>query len=85
INAARWLQGKPLLVPPETTAIGGLLRYLVEAPPENFQPMNVNFGLFPPLAGRVPRLRRRLALSQRALEDLETWRKTWSPIHRLIE
>jgi methylenetetrahydrofolate--tRNA-(uracil-5-)-methyltransferase len=77
INAARRIQGKPLLVPPETTATGGLLRYLTEATPENFQPMNVNFGLFPPLSGRVPKIQRRSGLSQRALETLESWMRTW--------
>jgi methylenetetrahydrofolate--tRNA-(uracil-5-)-methyltransferase len=66
-------------LPPSTTALGALVRYLVEASPKNFQPMNVNFGLFPPLeaAGRrVPRRERNLRTSRRALEDLESYART---------
>lgn len=77
LNAARRALGAPLLVPPETTATGALVRYLTQASPEGFQPMNVNFGIFPPLGGRVPRKARKLAVSQRALADLERWMASW--------
>ncbi len=63
-------------VPPATTALGALLRHLREANPKHFQPMNVNFGLFPPLegrAGRAPRRERNLRIAERALADLEPW------------
>lgn len=68
------LRGQPFAMPPETTAIGSLLRYLTHADPENFQPMNVNFGLFPPLDSR-PRKRaeRRLAVIERARHDFDQW------------
>jgi methylenetetrahydrofolate--tRNA-(uracil-5-)-methyltransferase len=46
INAARLAADKPLLVPPETTILGGLLRYIT-TPTRSFQPMNANFGLLP--------------------------------------
>jgi len=46
INAARLAFGQPLLVLPETTILGGLLRYIT-TPTRNFQPMNANFGLLP--------------------------------------
>jgi methylenetetrahydrofolate--tRNA-(uracil-5-)-methyltransferase len=71
--AARML-GTPFAAPPETTALGSLLRYLGHADPAHFQPMNVNFGLFPPLeaqAGR--RAERRSAAIARARADFEGW------------
>jgi methylenetetrahydrofolate--tRNA-(uracil-5-)-methyltransferase len=74
INAARWSKGEMPLVPPATTAIGSLVRYITETSPEGFQPMNVNFGLLPPLSGRVPKHHRRRAMSERALHDLEEWK-----------
>lgn len=73
LNAARLVLGKPLVVPPETTAVGSLIRYLTQASPENFQPMKVNFGLLPPLERRVPKKVRRLSMSQRAIEDIKEW------------
>ena len=58
-------------LPPATTALGALLRHLREANPRHFQPMNVNFGLFPPLAdARAKRSERHARLSARALADL---------------
>ncbi len=49
INLARVLVGDEPLVPPATTMLGGLYRYLAEADPKHFQPMNANFGLLEPL------------------------------------
>ena len=45
--------GRPLAVPPPTTMLGALYRYLREADPKHFQPMNANFGLLDPLPGKV--------------------------------
>lgn len=57
INAARLVTGQPLMVLPETTMLGGLLRYIT-TPNKNFQPMNANFGLLPtPQARRHDRPR----------------------------
>jgi methylenetetrahydrofolate--tRNA-(uracil-5-)-methyltransferase len=67
---------KPPLPPPET-AHGALLGYLANASSKDFQPMNVNYGLFPPLAGarehrrRLPRLERNHRIAERALASLE--------------
>jgi len=75
LNAARLHRGlEPLVFPPET-AHGALINYIVTADPANFQPMNVNFGLFPPLPGKRVRRRpeRNLAHAQRALERLAAW------------
>ncbi len=85
--------GRPLVLPPATTAHGALINHItgghvttIDEGPRSFQPMNVNFGLFPPVSG-VPtkgpdgqRLKgtaksqaRKRTLSARALADLETW------------
>jgi len=75
LNAAALLHGEPIIPPPATTALGALNRYIVEANPNNFQPMNINFGLFPPLEKRVPRKERKKRVIERALRDLEPWRE----------
>ena len=67
------------LVPPATTALGSLLRHITgDAEASTFQPMNINFGLFPPLAPpegkkKVPKKDRSAAYSARALADIDTW------------
>jgi methylenetetrahydrofolate--tRNA-(uracil-5-)-methyltransferase len=62
--------------PPPTTALGALLSHITGgAEASNFQPMNVNFGLFPPLSagGKNRGKDRKQALSARALNDLAAW------------
>lgn len=73
INLARYLEGRPLATPPATTMLGGLLRYLREADPAHFQPMNANFGLLDPLPGKVRKADKRVALAARAGTDFEQW------------
>lgn len=73
INAARLLAGQPLVVPPPTTALGALLRYISDPERKRFQPMNVNFGLLPPLAERLRGKAKKEMMSHRALADLESW------------
>ena len=70
INAYYYLTGAPLMVFPPETALGALTNYLVTADEKNFQPMNINFGLFPPLAVRAPRRNRKELLYKRSLEKL---------------
>ena len=71
INLARILRGEEPLVPPPTTMLGALYRYLRDADPKHFQPMNANFGLLDPLE-RVPRdkAKKKLQLAERALADM---------------
>jgi len=73
INLARRLEGKPMAIPPPTTMLGGLYRYLRDADPQHFQPMNANFGLLDPLeggkggkGGKVSKDRKRELLVERA-------------------
>lgn len=75
INAARGLTGLPLVTPPPTTAHGSLVTYITATDPRYFQPINTNYGLFPPLSPSVrdKELKRR-RIGQRALEDLEAWK-----------
>jgi methylenetetrahydrofolate--tRNA-(uracil-5-)-methyltransferase len=77
--AAAERRGHPPTPPPATTALGALLAHITgghlpdAAKVAKFQPMNANFGLFPPLAGRLKGRDRRRAMSARALADIETW------------
>ena len=60
--------------PPLTTAMGALLNHITQgADAETFQPMNVNFGLFPPIESRAKGRDRKLAYTSRALEDHAAW------------
>ena len=74
INMDRLLRGETPVVPPATTMLGGLFRYLRESPPDRFQPMNSNFGLLDPLAEHVrdKGLRREKTIA-RARADFENW------------
>lgn len=92
--------GRVPAVPPATTAHGALINHItgghvttIDEGPRSFQPMNVNFGLFPPLEqsptkgpdgqrlrGPAKTQARKKALSQRALADFEAWLGTAQPI-----
>ena len=73
-TAAAERLGRTLAPPPPTTAIGALLAHITGgASAETFQPMNVNFGLFPPIATSIRGRERKKLLSQRALADLDAW------------
>lgn len=72
--AAAEILGEEITAPPPTTAMGALLSHITGgAEAETFQPMNINFGLFPPLEGKTHKKDRKPALSRRALEDIEKW------------
>ncbi|MGO9361004.1 MAG: methylenetetrahydrofolate--tRNA-(uracil(54)-C(5))-methyltransferase (FADH(2)-oxidizing) TrmFO [Xanthobacteraceae bacterium] len=92
-------QGGSLAAPPPTTALGALLGHItgghietIDAGPRSFQPMNINFGLFPPLAspptrgpdgarlrGNDKTIAKRQAITARALSDLDGWIKDRLP------
>ena len=71
IHAARQiaalLEGRTASIPPPTTMFGGLLRYLTETDPKNFQPMNANFGLLDPPSLKLPKAQRKAWYAERAL------------------
>jgi methylenetetrahydrofolate--tRNA-(uracil-5-)-methyltransferase len=74
INLSRLLQGEAPLIPPPTTMLGALYRYLREADPNHFQPMNANYGLVDDLPN-PPRdkMERKQAMADRALRDQAAW------------
>lgn len=74
INLDRILRGESPVIPPPTTMLGALYRYLREADPKHFQPMNANFGLVEELAD-PPRdkAKKKGLYAERALADLRGW------------
>ena len=77
INAYRLIKGKDLVIPPPETAIGSLVHYLQFSNPKHFQPMNVNWGLFPEISGKrkLKKEEKVRALVERALKALEDWQR----------
>jgi methylenetetrahydrofolate--tRNA-(uracil-5-)-methyltransferase len=75
INAHRYANGMPTLAPPPMTAMGALVHYITHSQAVPFQPMNVNFGLFPPLSQKSRGRGKRLLLANRALKEMEAWKK----------
>src|SRR4030043_951528 len=75
INAYRYANGMATVVPPPMTAIGTLIHFITQSLSVPFQPMNINFGLFPPLPGRSKGRAKRLLLAKRASKDMEGGRK----------
>jgi methylenetetrahydrofolate--tRNA-(uracil-5-)-methyltransferase len=74
MNLSRLLAGEEPIVPPPTTMTGALYRYLREADPEHFQPMNANFGLLDELGVRVrDRRTKREKLAARGVEHMQRW------------
>jgi methylenetetrahydrofolate--tRNA-(uracil-5-)-methyltransferase len=91
--AAAEALGRPLRMPPATTALGALVGHVtgghIETEgegPRSFQPMNINFGLFPPLErapnkgpngerlrGSAKSVAKKIAMTDRAREDLAAW------------
>jgi methylenetetrahydrofolate--tRNA-(uracil-5-)-methyltransferase len=75
LNGHRLMRGMDPVVPPQTTSLGSLVAYITRYPLKDFQPMNVNFGLFPPLSPMLKGRLKRTRLAERALKDLEAWRE----------
>ncbi len=77
VNAAFAARGLAPPLPAECTALGALLQHLQRASKADFQPMNVNYGLFPPLegTGRTPKHEKNRRLAARALAALEPYRR----------
>ncbi|WP_298828486.1 FADH(2)-oxidizing methylenetetrahydrofolate--tRNA-(uracil(54)-C(5))-methyltransferase TrmFO [uncultured Planococcus sp.] len=77
INAAKLALGEELLVFPAETALGSMARYITEADSKNFQPMNVNFGLFPDLGERIRSKQERAERhADRALTSIQNYMNT---------
>jgi methylenetetrahydrofolate--tRNA-(uracil-5-)-methyltransferase len=77
LGAALRARGEEPVGFPEDTALGGLGRYIARSDPTNYQPTNIAFGLLPELAHPIrDKARKRLALSSRALESLDRFRRS---------
>ena len=75
VNLSRLLAGEEPVLPPPTTMLGALYRYMREADPRHFQPMNANFGLVDELGERVRDKRvKKERLAERALAAMTEWR-----------
>src|SRR6185369_9452962 len=85
INAVRLARGEAPHHPPPTTSLGSLLAYITDRHRTDFQPMNANYGLFPPLAAAARRggkkaargLEKKEAMAMRADNDFHAW---WMPV-----
>lgn len=75
INMARLIQEKELIKFPTTTAMGSQAYYLENANKKDFQPMNVNYGIFPPLSETTNKHNRKEAYSKRAIDDLKSFKE----------
>jgi len=75
LSATMYIKGKEFVPPPRTTGIGALLDYIITGGPSGFQPMNINWGLFPPLSRRVGDKRAyREKMAEMALKDIDRWK-----------
>lgn len=71
--AARLKTGENLTAPPSTTAFGALIRHILKADPEHYQPMNINWGLFDDLEVRARKFDKKVAQLKRAVFDFRCW------------
>lgn len=79
IMTAAQLNGSEVMQPPTTTALGALLGHITgDAHADDYQPMNVNFGLFAPLEDKTHKKQRKAVMTARARSDLATWKSTQS-------
>jgi methylenetetrahydrofolate--tRNA-(uracil-5-)-methyltransferase len=75
INTARALNNEAIIPPPPTTALGALLGHIQNTYAPRYQPMNINFGLLPPLERTVRKQDKRRLIVERALRDLARWKE----------
>ncbi len=76
LNAAHFVAGRGITPPPRETALGALVAHITNADRKTFQPMNVAFGLFPPLPGRIRKKERGEHYARRSLAALTAWQAT---------
>ncbi len=77
ISMAQKINGKTIAILPKTTIIGAISNYLVSADSENFQPMNANFGILPPLDVKIKdKTLKKQEYSNRAIFDLKQYKET---------
>ena len=83
-SAAARATGREPVAFPEETALGALARYISRSDPNNYQPTNIAFGLLPDLGDRIrDKMKRRMALSQRALARLAAFQASMDEVPTL--
>jgi len=76
INAARLAKGEALVELPNQTALGSMAQYITTADFKHFQPMNANFGLFPPLENKIRNKKEKNeAIANRAIEHIQQFKQ----------
>jgi methylenetetrahydrofolate--tRNA-(uracil-5-)-methyltransferase len=73
LSSSRLLENKELSPPPDTTALGALIRLITIPGKKDFQPMNINHGIFRPLEMKIRKRERGKVYAQRSLADLADW------------
>jgi methylenetetrahydrofolate--tRNA-(uracil-5-)-methyltransferase len=73
LNVARMIASAPMIIPPPETALGSLVAYITDSHRHDFQPMNANYGLIPPLTIRERNAEKKRAMGTRALASLNEW------------
>ncbi len=73
INAAKVIRGESPIVPPRETALGSLISYITDTEVKNFQPMNINFGLFPAVQGKMRKAEKKKLIAKNALQTISTF------------
>lgn len=74
LHLAKRIQNKTNLeLPPATTALGALIHHILKAHPSEYQPMNVNFGLFTPLEKNFAKIEKKTEIVKRATSDFRKW------------
>ena len=75
IHATKRMLGLEFSAPPRESACAAMMRHLLESEPTHFQPSNINFGLFAPVPGRVPKKERGQIRAQAALAAITHWKE----------
>lgn len=78
INAARLVADTEIVVPPPMTALGSLIAYVTDPRRRDFQPMNANYGLMPPLNAGARGREKKIAMGARALDSIDGWIASYS-------
>ena len=74
INSVRHIRGKELIPLPHETSLGSLISYITDKERKNFQPMNINFGLYPEISGKMNRIKKRELIAKRAIEKISEYK-----------
>jgi len=74
ISTFNHISGKDFSMPPRETALGALINHITEAKAKHFQPMNINFGLFPPLQVKTNKREKGRHYAERSLKELKRWK-----------